>query len=257
MWDLGKSDVLGVLVDAVDSDAAVHKVMTAARERRGFAAMPLRIPELVAALGDPARRALLNRLDLVTPATRPLMRALNRLHQAALTRPVSGPRLALLLCRAAADEGLPIFLYGADGPTLERVRAALSRRFPGLVVAGAEPASPSWADPAERTAIARRIRGSGARLVLVGFAPADEARVVVEYRDLLGMPVVATGDALAALAAPATDRGRTPAPGAHLRFAVLVLLQWLRLWRPERHGEPRHVPERATAGAVPAGQPIE
>jgi UDP-N-acetyl-D-mannosaminuronic acid transferase (WecB/TagA/CpsF family) len=67
--------------------------------------------------------------------------------------------LTLQVLRRAADEGLPVYLYGSTAQTVERLAASLTATVPALRIAGAEPkfrtarpgepAGASWLDQAE------------------------------------------------------------------------------------------------------------
>jgi N-acetylglucosaminyldiphosphoundecaprenol N-acetyl-beta-D-mannosaminyltransferase len=228
--DLGKRDVLGVLVDALDYDAAVAKIMAAARERRPFGATALAVHGLMTGVGEGEHAYRLNHLDLVTPDGQPVRWALNVLHGTQLGDTVYGPDLMRALCGAAADEGLPIYVYGSRPQVLARLVRALERQFPGLLIAGCEPSKFRRTTIEEKGQIVERIRASGAAIVFVGLGCPRQEVFVYEYRDALGIPVVAVGAAFDYLA------GVVP----ETRPAVRRLgLQWLhrlvqeprRLWR--------------------------
>ena len=168
MIDKGKGSVLGVLVDAVDYEAATAKVLAAAREGRPLAVTALAVHGVMTGVQDRAHGARLNSFDLVTPDGQPVRWALNSLHKAALADRVYGPDLTRDVLAAAAAEGLPVYLYGSTEPTLERLTAALHREFPDLKIVGSEPSKFRLAADGEAAEIAARIRDSGARVVLVG-----------------------------------------------------------------------------------------
>ena len=144
---------------------------------------------------DPAYGRVLNALDVVAPDGQPVRWALNRLHAAGLTDRVYGPELTLSVCAAAAAAQLPVFLYGTTDAVLERFRAALAARFPGLTVAGtlAPPFRP--VTPEEDAAHVRAIRESGARIVFVGLGCPRQERWVLEHRAAVGVPLLAVGAA--------------------------------------------------------------
>lgn len=254
MWDLGKNNVLGVLVDAVDYGAAVHKVVAAARERRGFAVTALAVHGIMTGVQDPEHRYRLNQFDLVTPDGQPVRWALNLLHGTHLADRVYGPTLALAVCAAAADEGLPVYFYGSRQEVLDRLVQNLTARFPGLIVAGAEPSKFRRTTPEEKSEIARRIRASGARIAFVGLGCPRQEIFAYEYRNLLGMPVLAVGAAFdyhaGLLDEPPAWMQRSglqwfyrlvQEPARLWRrylllnpaFLTLLALQALHLWRPE------------------------
>jgi N-acetylglucosaminyldiphosphoundecaprenol N-acetyl-beta-D-mannosaminyltransferase len=191
----GKRNVLGVLVDAVDYEAATARIVDAARDRRHFAVTALAVHGVMTGVLDRAHNARLNSFDLVTPDGQPVRWGLNLLHRAGLTDRVYGPTLTLDVLEQAAAEGLPIYLYGSTQPTLERLVPALEGRFPALKIAGVEASKFRSAQPGEDTEIAERIKASGARLVLVGLGCPRQEVFAYAMRPLLDMPLLAVGAA--------------------------------------------------------------
>jgi exopolysaccharide biosynthesis WecB/TagA/CpsF family protein len=193
--DAGKRNVLGVLVDAVDYDAAVAKVLHAARARQPLSLTALAVHGVMTGVHDPVHNARLNAIDVVVPDGQPVRWALNLLHGTGLRDWVSGPELVLrVLCRAA-EQGLPVYLYGATPQTLDRLVASLTRRFPRLLIAGAEPSKFRTSEPGEEAALAARIQDSGARLVLVGLGCPRQETFVYGMRHHLNLPLLAVGAA--------------------------------------------------------------
>nr|MDT0662786.1 WecB/TagA/CpsF family glycosyltransferase [Micromonospora sp. DSM 115978] len=226
----GKRNVLGVLVDAVDYEAAVDQVVAAAVERRPFALTALAVHGVMTGVLDPPHNARLNSYDLVTPDGQPVRWALNLLHSAGLAERVYGPTLTLRVLERCAELGLPVYLYGSTEPTLARLVPALERMFPALKLAGVEPSKFRSAQPGEAAEIADRIRASGARLVLVGLGCPRQEIFGYAMRPLLDMPLMAVGAAFDYHAGLL----RTPPP-----WMQRVGLEWLwrlglepsRLWR--------------------------
>ncbi|HEX5542338.1 MAG TPA: WecB/TagA/CpsF family glycosyltransferase [Micromonospora sp.] len=238
--DLGKRNVLGVLVDALDYDAATAKVLAAARERRPFALTALAVHGVITGVHDPVQRARLNTLDVVTPDGQPVRWGLNLLHGTKLRDWVSGPELALRVLARMADENLPVYLYGSTPETLDRLTEALRRRFPALRIAGAEASKFRTSRPGEPDGIAEQITRSGARLVLVGLGCPRQEAFVSGMRPLLKMPLMAVG------AAFDYHAGRLrPAPAWMQRrgFAWLwrLIVEPRRLWRRYLIGNTRYV----------------
>jgi N-acetylglucosaminyldiphosphoundecaprenol N-acetyl-beta-D-mannosaminyltransferase len=193
--DKGKGSVLGVLVDAVDYEAATAKVLAAAREGRPLAVTALAVHGVMTGVQDRAHGARLNSFDLVTPDGQPVRWALNSLHKAALADRVYGPDLTRDVLAAAEAEGLPVYLYGSTEPTLERLTAALEKQFPKLVIAGSEPSKFRLAAEGEAAEIAGRIGDSGARVVLVGLGCPRQEQFVYAMRPLVDAPLLAVGAA--------------------------------------------------------------
>ena len=195
MIDKGKRNVLGVLVDAVDYEAATEKVLRAARERRPLALTALAVHGVMTGVQDPPHNARLNSFDLVTPDGQPVRGALNLLYHAGLADRVYGPTLTLKVVEQAAAEGLPIYLYGSTQPTLDRLVPALERMFPALKVAGFEASKFRGSHPGEAAEIAERIKAAGARIVLVGLGCPRQEVFTYAMRPLLDMPLLAVGAA--------------------------------------------------------------
>jgi N-acetylglucosaminyldiphosphoundecaprenol N-acetyl-beta-D-mannosaminyltransferase len=230
MPNLGKRNLLGVLIDAVDRETAVEQVMAGARTRSPLAASALAVHGVMEAVIDPGLRHRVNRLDVAAPDGQPVRWGLNLLHGTDLHEPVRGTDLAVDVCARAAAEALPVYFYGSRPEVLQALVSNLRARFPTLVIAGTRPSLFRVAGPGERDAIARTIKSSGARITFVGLGCPRQEIFVSELRDFLEMPVVGVGAAFDYIA------GTLPAPPHEMRR---LGLEWLwrlmheprRLWR--------------------------
>lgn len=226
----GKRNVLGVLVDVVDYDAATEELLAAARERRRFAFIALAVHGVMTGVRDRTHNARLNTFDIVAPDGQPVRWALNILYDAKLSDWVSGPHLVLRVLQKMAEEGLAVYLYGSTPEILDRLSASLTRRFSNLRIAGKEPSKFRGAEPGEDAAIAERIIGSGASLVLVGLGCPRQETFTHAMSPLLDMPLMAVG------AAFDYHAGRLrPAPvwmqRCGLAWLYRLILEPRRLWR--------------------------
>jgi N-acetylglucosaminyldiphosphoundecaprenol N-acetyl-beta-D-mannosaminyltransferase len=195
MIALGKRNVLGVLVDAVDYEAATSQVVAAAREGRPLALTALAVHGVMTGVQDPAHNARLNSFDVVTPDGQPVRWALNLLHGTGLVDRVYGPTLTLRVLERCAAEDLPIYLYGSTDETLARLVPALQGMLPTLKIAGVEASKFRAARPGEDAEIASRIAASGARVVLVGLGCPRQEVFAYAMRPLLSVPLLAVGAA--------------------------------------------------------------
>lgn len=191
----GKRNVAGVLVDPVDYQAAVARVLAAAHRREPLAVAALAVHGVMSGALDPTHRRRLNQLDLVLPDGQPVRWALNLLHGAALPDRVYGPELTLRLCQAAADEGLPVFFYGSTPAVLRRLQDNLCQRFPALQVAGSRPSAFGKLSASQRDQVVRQVRDSGAAMTFVGLGCPRQEVWVFEQRGALSMPLLAVGAA--------------------------------------------------------------
>lgn len=195
MIDEGKKNVIGVLIDAVDYEGALRRIITAGKERRSLTASALAVHGVMTGYLDETHRARLNCLDLVVPDGQPVRWALNLLHNTKLPDRVYGPNLMLKTCAAAEHEGLGIYLYGSTTSVLEQLTQALQRKFPNLRISGAEPSKFRHLTPPEKAEVVARIHDSGANITFVGLGCPRQEVWAYEYRDLLPMPVIAVGAA--------------------------------------------------------------
>ncbi len=195
MIDHGKQNVLGVGIDAVDYDAAVERIIAAARAKEGFAVSALAVHGVMTGALDSEHRHRLNNLDLVVPDGQPVRWAVRWLYGVDLPDRVYGPELTLRVCRRAADEGMPIYLYGSQKGVLRQFASNLQRQYPGLKIAGSQPSRFRQVSAEEQAAIAEEIVSSGASIVLVGLGCPRQETWVFENRDLIPMPSMAVGAA--------------------------------------------------------------
>src|SRR5690606_27265238 len=132
-------EVLGVRVHAATYASAARLVLAWAEAGESRAVYATGAHGLVEAQDDPAFRRVLDGADLNVPDGLPLVWALRRLAAPAAER-VYGPDLTLHVCRAAAEAGVPVALYGWSEETLALLRQRLPALAPGLrIVEGISP----------------------------------------------------------------------------------------------------------------------
>jgi N-acetylglucosaminyldiphosphoundecaprenol N-acetyl-beta-D-mannosaminyltransferase len=230
MLNQGKRNLLGILVDAVDYEAAVALVFRCAREKRGAMISALAVHGVMTGAFDPEHKFRLNGFDLLVPDGQPVRWMMNWIHGTNLRDRVYGPELMQRICRRAANEGTPIYLYGSTEPVVTKLAHALTRMFPGIRIAGCEPSAFRKLSVNEKTALEQRIRSTGAAIVFVGLGCPRQEIFAYELRNRLSAPILAVGAAFPLLA------GTLPqAPPWMQRFG----LEWLfrlcaepfRLWR--------------------------
>jgi exopolysaccharide biosynthesis WecB/TagA/CpsF family protein len=230
MIDRGKHNILGVRIDAVDYEAAVEQIVRAAHACCPMAVSALAVHGLMTGVLDESHRYRLNRFDLLVPDGQPVRWALNLLHGVRLGERVYGPNLMLKVCRRAADERLPVLLYGGTSDLLRELSVRLRHRFPQLDIAGAMPSLFRRMTPAERDRTVDAIRATGAAITLVGLGCPRQEVWAYEFRRALSMPLIAVG------AAFAFHAGRLPQAPEYLQHRGLEWFYRLahepnRLWR--------------------------
>ncbi|TWT52509.1 putative N-acetylmannosaminyltransferase [Rubripirellula amarantea] len=198
MLDLGKRNVLGIGVNAIDYEAAVAKVIEAGRSRSPMAVTALAVHGVMTGVSDKAHKYRLNQFDLVCPDGQPVRWALNRLHGCDLNDRVYGPELTLRLCEAAAKEDdVPVYLFGATEEMLDQFAERLCEKFPGLKIAGRKASRFRTLNEQERDELAAEINASGAGMCFVGLGCPRQEVFAYEMRDRVRMPLIAVGAAFA------------------------------------------------------------
>ncbi|MBV9659298.1 MAG: WecB/TagA/CpsF family glycosyltransferase [Verrucomicrobia bacterium] len=230
MIDEGKKNVLGLLVNAIDYDAATESILAAACVQRPFIASALAVHGVMCGFDDLVHKFRLNHFNLVTPDGQPVRWAMWVTGQANLPDRVYGPFLTLRVCERAAAEGLSIFLFGASEPTLTKLVTALRERFPTLKIAGQRPSRFRQITEAERDDDVQCICASGANLVMVGLGCPRQEVWAYEMRERLGRPILAVGAAFDFLGG---TQAMAPAwmQRAGLEWLFRLIHEPARLWR--------------------------
>lgn len=197
MIDLGKHNVLGIGVNAIDYEAAVDRVMQAAKHGKPMAVTALAVHGVMTGVSDPAHQYRLNQFDLVCPDGQPVRWALNWLHRCNLADRVYGPNLTLELCRAAAQQGVSVFLFGATEEMLDQFSERLCEKFEGLKIAGKRASKFRTLSDQERDDLAAEINASGAGICFVGLGCPRQEVFAYEMRSRVNMPLIAVGAAFA------------------------------------------------------------
>lgn len=197
MIDLGKYNVLGINVSAIDYEAAVKRVIEAGQHHQPLAVTALAVHGVMTGVGDKEHQYRLNQFDVVCPDGQPVRWALNGLHQCDLPDRVYGPTLTLKICEAAAEAGVSIFLFGATQEMLDGFAKNLCAKFPKLQIAGKRASKFRNLSVTERDELAAEIRDSGAGICFVGLGCPRQEVFAYEMRDRVNMPLIAVGAAFA------------------------------------------------------------
>jgi exopolysaccharide biosynthesis WecB/TagA/CpsF family protein len=110
----------------------------------------------------------MNAFDIIAPDGQPVRWALNKFHKANLNDRVYGPELTIRLCGAAAEAGVPIYLYGSSPEVIELLSTNLIAKYPTLQIVGKESPPFRALTPEEDLEVIDRINASGAGLVFLG-----------------------------------------------------------------------------------------
>lgn len=230
MLNGGKRSVVGILVDAVDYEAAEDFIFRAAHERRGASISALAVHGVMTGALDAEHRFRLNHFDLLVPDGHPVRWVLNRMYGTRLPDRVYGPRLTLRVCARAEAEGEAIYLYGGTDEILSALKLSLDKRFPKIKIAGFEPSKFRKLSPEEKMELAGRILESRASILLCGLGCPRQETFAFEFRDAVSMPILAVGAAFPFLAG-LIPQAPTWMQDHGLEWLFRLVCEPRRLWR--------------------------
>lgn len=137
------------------------------------------------AAADDSYRKILNRAGLVLNDGKGIM-----LGARLLSRPfpadLNGNFFSPLQLELAAERGWPVYFLGAKPGVAERAARIVADRIPGLVVAGSRD---GYFSADEEGSVAEEIRGTGAKVVLVGLGNPRQERWLAKWLGSTGAVV--------------------------------------------------------------------
>jgi len=190
-----KYSILGVNITATDYERCVERITSCAKSRQTLGVSALAVHGVMTGVMDDEHRHRLNGLEMLVPDGQPVRWALNLLYKQQLKDRVYGPNLMLKTCEAAAENGLPIFLFGGKQELLEMLSDELLKKFPMLQIAGMLASKFRRVNQQEKLEIIKEIKSSGAAITFVGLGCPRQEVWTYEFKDQLQMPVLAVGAA--------------------------------------------------------------
>jgi N-acetylglucosaminyldiphosphoundecaprenol N-acetyl-beta-D-mannosaminyltransferase len=182
-------NVLGVGISAIDEVTALQQIerWVLRKERRYVCVCAVHI--VMACQEDPSLRRIVNSSDLATPDGMPLV-WLARLRGKRAVRRVYGPDLMLSFCELAAGKGYRSFLLGGAIDQPEQLADKLTRRFPGLQIAGTYSTPVRPLPPDENDRVIEAINAAQPDVVWVGMGTPNQERWMAANRHRLEAPVL-------------------------------------------------------------------
>jgi len=223
------SEVIGVPIDPVSWTEVLERIGSWAKSRESRYVCICNAHSCVTANRDDAFGQTVRDADLATPDGAPVAWMLRRMGFRAQER-INGPDLMVRYCEVAAQRGEGIYLYGSAPETLDKLRHAMTARFPGLVIAGAysPPFRPLTSEEDEK--IVREINASGAGTVWVSLGCPKQEKWMHEHRGRISAVMIGVG---AAFDYHAGTIVRAPLWMQHagLEWAHRLVSEPRRLWR--------------------------
>ncbi|WP_421659075.1 WecB/TagA/CpsF family glycosyltransferase [Leptothermofonsia sp. ETS-13] len=191
---LQSRSILGTRIDGTSYEDACDRIQNWARENVSCYIVAANVHVVMTGYWNRQFQKVVNGAALVTPDGMPLVLGLRLLGIRDQSR-VYGPDLMLAWCDRAAQQGIPIYLYGGTESMLEKLRVNLERRFPGLAIAGfyAPPFRPLTREEEARDI--DRIHASGALVVLVGLGCPKQEEWMARQQGRLQAVMIGVGAA--------------------------------------------------------------
>lgn len=174
-----RARVLGVPVDCVSMKEAVDAALGMAASGRGGQVITLNPEMTLAAADDDALRSVICGADLVVPDGIGVVRALGILGYRPRGR-VPGIELAVNLMEETAARGMSVYFVGAKPQVAQEAADAMTRRFPGLQVVGADH---GYFTAAEEPLLLERIAKAAPAFVFVGMGAGKQEKWIARVRD--------------------------------------------------------------------------
>ena len=133
-------------------------------------------------------------------------------------------------CRAAAENGLSIFLFGGKQQLLDDLSIKLMEQFPALKIAGMRASKFRKLSADEKQEVVEEINSSGAVITFVGLGCPRQEVWTYEFKDHLRMPVLAVGAAFS-FHAGQLDQAPPMMQRWGLEWLYRLLKEPSRLWR--------------------------
>ena len=232
-------DILNMHVDVTSYPEATKKVVNWANEGASRYVCAANVHMVMESHDDPAFNKIVNGADMVTPDGVPLVWALKMMGVSQASR-VYGPDLTLHVCQMAAEQSIPIGLYGGTESSLEDFDRFLNLNYPGINIACkiAPPFRPLT--PEEDQLYIRQINESGVKILFVGIGCPKQEKWMAEHKDSLNAVMLGVG------AAFDFHTGRVrQAPSwmqkNGLEWLFRLLMEPKRLWKRYAKHNPRFV----------------
>lgn len=195
MVDLGRINILGSCISALDYERAVQLTIDSAKDRKPLSIAALAVHGLILGVNNRKFRRRLNGISLVLPDGQPIYWLLRYWKKKNIPSRVYGPEFMSRVIEAACRENLSVYFYGSTQPVLSLLTLHFKRLYPKLKIAGFESSKFRRFSKSEQLDLAKRIQSSGADMVFVGLGCPRQEYWVYEYSYYIKKPLIAVGAA--------------------------------------------------------------
>lgn len=181
---VSRIDVLGVPVDNLGMEETLGVVEGFIASGRPHQHVVVNVDKLVKARRDAQLHEIISRCALINADGMPVVWA-SRLLGTPLKERVTGVDLFDALMARSAERGWRVYLLGATGEVVAKVRAVYEARYPALAIAGAR--NGYWTD-AEEPAVAEAVRAACADILFVAISSPKKERFLGRWQSHMGVP---------------------------------------------------------------------
>lgn len=177
-------NILGVGISVLTMESALQKIEALLDHGdRGYICVT-GAQGIIEAQDDRSYRNILNSAFLTTPDGMPTV-WLGKYHGFRDMGRVYGPRLMLGLCNNSVAKGYRHFFYGGRPGIAEKLKAELTRKYPGLQIVGTYTPPFRPLTPEEETDLISQVQASGANVLWCGLGTPKQERFMVSHLDRL------------------------------------------------------------------------
>jgi len=229
--------ILGMRVDATTYPEATTRIVNWAQTGESRYVCVSSVHSVMESHDSPAFKTIVNEADLVTPDGMPLVWAL-KLLGIPTARRVYGPDLTLHVCQAAAEQSIPIALYGGTNESLDDFVGFLNREFKGIRIV-CRLAPPFRALSREEDQVhTQQIVESGARIVFVGTGCPKQEKWMAAHRGRIPAVMIGVGAAFDFHSGRVKQAPRWM-QNAGLEWLFRMMVEPRRLWKRYARNNPR------------------
>jgi len=184
-----RTDVLGVGVSIVNMDDAIRFSESVIRSRdKGYVCVT-DVHGIIEAQSDITFREVLNGSIMTTPDGMPLV-WVGRIQGHKRIRRVYGPDYLLEMCRVSVERGYRHFFFGGKPGVTKRLTLELSKRFPGLQVAGTYTPPFRPLNPCEEQELEALVAEAKPDVFWVGLGSPKQERFMAQYSGRLDVKLM-------------------------------------------------------------------
>ena len=180
------TNVLGCKVHDVDMDLTLETIREFVKTDKPHLVVTADASAIVIAQSDPQFKDIINNAAMVTPDGVGVVFGA-KFSEHPIRERVSGCDICENVLRIAAEDGFSVYFFGAKPGVAEKAAERMTRKYPGLKVAGTR--NGYFDDEKDTPEIVKSIRESGAKALFVAMGIPKQEKWIVKNMDSLGISV--------------------------------------------------------------------